>query len=446
MGISDLFRPKYRHSDVRVRTEAVRALTKDDAAILIQIARTDRDIGVRRLAIERIDTADVLAELASAETERSLRDFAGERAARLWTSVACGEDPDAANNALGGIAKLGDQHALVDVAVKASSAAVRKRAFGELRDPRALAELAKRDASQDIRLAAIGRIDDGDVLRALAIDTTAKEVGLAAVEKLDDKDRLENVAQKAKNKAVRQRARKIVQEIEQAEAPKKSIVPDEIKRRRAEKAQLVREIEAVVDTFDFDKLSPRVRALEEAWGKLPPGDEGDDRFGKAAERFWKRKDVHEQTYGPRVIATVAAVTTEPAPSPAPSAMTEPAPVEESDAQRKERDARREAESAEREARKKAEAERAAAVVASLRAMCEDMEKVADSKHGREIDRVLQQAQRVFEQIGKASASERDALSDRYTAARGKLVVRAHDLREAEDWARFQNVPKAEALI
>jgi hypothetical protein len=43
MGIADLFRPKYRHSDVRVRTEAVRALTADDAALLIQIARTDRD-------------------------------------------------------------------------------------------------------------------------------------------------------------------------------------------------------------------------------------------------------------------------------------------------------------------------------------------------------------------------------------------------------------------
>src|SRR5215470_15602238 len=63
MGIADLFRPKYRHSDVRVRTEAVRALTADDAAILVQIARTDSDTGVRRLAIERIATADVLADI-----------------------------------------------------------------------------------------------------------------------------------------------------------------------------------------------------------------------------------------------------------------------------------------------------------------------------------------------------------------------------------------------
>src|SRR2546427_9700785 len=80
MGIADLFRPKYRHSDVRVRTEAVKALTGDDAAILVQVARTDRDIGVRRIAIEKIDEAKVLAEIATAETERSLREFAGERA------------------------------------------------------------------------------------------------------------------------------------------------------------------------------------------------------------------------------------------------------------------------------------------------------------------------------------------------------------------------------
>ena len=62
MGIADFFRPKHRHSDVRVRTEAVKALTSDDATTLVQIAKTDRDIGVRRIAMEKIDQASVLAE------------------------------------------------------------------------------------------------------------------------------------------------------------------------------------------------------------------------------------------------------------------------------------------------------------------------------------------------------------------------------------------------
>src|ERR1700733_8094234 len=130
MGIADLFRPKHRHSDVRVRTEAVRALTSDDAAILIQIARTDRDIGVRRLAIERIDAPDHLAGIPHAESEGSLRGFHGERAAGLWRIVSCADDETAAGEALGGIVKLGNQHALVEVAVNAVAAPLRKRAFG----------------------------------------------------------------------------------------------------------------------------------------------------------------------------------------------------------------------------------------------------------------------------------------------------------------------------
>src|SRR5687768_15054819 len=119
MGIADLFRPKYRHSDVRVRTEAVKALTSDDAAILVQVARTDRDSGVRRIAIEKIDEAPLLAEIAEAEKERSLREFAGERAAQLYASTACKDNEDAATSALSGIMKLGDQHALIDVAISA---------------------------------------------------------------------------------------------------------------------------------------------------------------------------------------------------------------------------------------------------------------------------------------------------------------------------------------
>jgi len=486
MGIADFFRPKYRHSDVRVRTEAVKALTADDAATLVQIARTDRDIGVRRIAMSKIHEASVLADIAAAETERSLRDFAGERAAELWTQAACSDDADAANDALTGMMKLGDQHALVEVAVRAALPAVRKRAFGELRDPRALAELAKRDAPQEIRTAAVARIDDGDVLRALAIDTTVKEIGLAAVEKLDDVDRLENVAQKAKNKAVRQKARKIVTEIQEAEREKNKIgVPDEVKRRRAEKAQLVREVEAVVDTFDFAKASEIVKTAEAAWAQLQ-SDDGDDKFGKLVERFWKRKEIHEQTArsadelraterDAQVERERAAAEREAAKSKAkpsrtdeeeqddyvrelPMAADDPkraareaeakARREEKDRQRAEEEARKAAQAAERAAKQKEDAERGAAIAESLKAMCADLEQLADqaAKDTRAIDRVLSQAAKAFEQIGKVPGAERDAIAERYRVARGKLVTKAGELREAEDWQRWTNVPKAEALI
>jgi hypothetical protein len=466
MGIVDLFRPKYRHSNVSVRAEAVRALTPDDAAILVQVARTDRDAGVRRLAIERIDEAEVLAELAAGDSERSVRDLAGERAAKLWSSAACGDDADEAGAALAGIVKLGEQHALAEVAAHAKVAAVRKRAFGELRDARALADLAKSEAPQDLRLAAVARIDDGDALRALAIDTTSKEIGLAAVDKLDDPERLEQVAQKAKNKAVRQRARKVVLEIAEAEAAKKPGVPDEVKRRRAEQAQLVREVQTLADSFDFERVAPTIRAAEATWREL--AGEPDERFTKAVERFWKRKQVHdEQARGSDELravqreaeaqrereraAAAAVAAAEPALATRPSreelaTRPEPALEDPRQAEREAEKRRRADEQVERERRAKEDAERGVAIAASLNALCEDMERLASDKDTRAIDRLLQQAGKAFEQIGKVPAAERDAIADRYTAARGKLVVRGKELREGQEWERFQNVPKAEALI
>jgi len=478
MGIADFFRPKYRHSDVRVRTEAVRALTADDAAILEQIARTDRDIGVRRIAIEKIKVPDVLAGLGEAETERSLRELITERAAELWISSACSKDADEANTALAGIIKLGDQHALVAVTVRSGNAAIRKRAFGELRDPRALAELAKSEAAQELKTAAIARIDDGDVLRALAIDTTQKEVGLAAVEKLDDVDRLENVAAKAKNKAVRQKARKIVAEIAEAERAKaKPNVPDDVKRRRAEKAQLVREVEAVADTFDFAKHEEMIAKAEVAWARLGT-DDGDERFTKAVERFWKRKEVHDSqarssdelrsaqveaqrerdravAERARVEAAKAAAVAEPQDESEEARLAREARDAEAEAKRAERDAkkaeddaRRAAQVAEREVKAREDAERAAQIATSLEAMCVEMETLATAelKDGRQVDRLLAQAGKGFDNIGKVAAAQRDALAERYRAARNKLVIKVSELREAEDWQRWANVPKADALI
>lgn len=485
MGIADFFRPKHRHSDVRVRTEYVRALGGDDLSTLIDVAQKDTDIGLRRLAIGKIEKPEVLADLLKAETERSLRDLLESRAGELWIARACSEDADAAGEALSGIAKLGDQRALVEVVVRAAVPAIRKRAFGELRDPKALAELAKRDAPQELRTAAVARIDDGDVLRALAIDTSTKEVGLAAVAKLDDIDRLENVAQKAKHKAVRQKARKIVTEITEAQKSTlaaKHAVPDDVKRRRAERAQLLREVEAVQDTFQLVAAAATVKAAEAAWAALGPataGDEPDDRFGKAVQRFKRRKEQHdhnarsaeelrtaardgererERERAARLAAeqAQAAQAAAPAPAPIPVAESDEARATreadaaarklEADARRAEDDARKAAQAAEREARAKEDADRGAAIAASLGALIADMESLAEAKDSKGIDRLLEQATKAFGGIAKVPGEQRDGLADRYRAARGKLVTRAGELREAEDWQRWANVPKAEALI
>ena len=175
MGIADFFRPKYRHSDVRVRIEAVSALSSDDAAILKTVAQNDRDAQVRCIAIRKIEEAELLAELAASERERECADLAGERAAELWLHHACGTDEARAHDALAGLLRLGQQRAMADVVARAQLPSIAKRAFAEIAEPKALADLTRHQGvALDQKLAAVARIDDADVLRALATDTNQK--------------------------------------------------------------------------------------------------------------------------------------------------------------------------------------------------------------------------------------------------------------------------------
>lgn len=479
MGLADLFRPRYRHSDVNVRSEAVRGLSVDDAVILTTIAKSDRDQSVRRIAIEKIETAEVLAEIAAAESDSGLRALARARAAERWRTVACGSDAEAAAHALSSIVKMGDQSTLVDIVARASHPAIKKRAMAELRDPRALAELAKSAAASEVRLDAISRIDDAEVLRALAVDVPQKEIALAAVEKIDDIPRLEQVVLKAKHKAVRQRARKIVLEMQEAEEAARPRIADDLKRQRAEKTQLVRDLEGLAETFDFAKVAPQIKAAEKAFAEVGGADADlDQRFQRSVTRFWQRKELADRQAeagagdrsGRRTEAKVERPgaerserdfadrgkrESEPAVVAAP---VDPAALAAAAAAREERElkraeaaARAKVEAEARAAKAKEDAERGKQIAASLAAMVDEMEQLlavdtSTLEGGRVLDRTLSQAQKAFEQLGRVPSDLRTALADRYGAVRGKVVVLVQDLREAEDWQRWANVPRAEALI
>ncbi|MBP6839437.1 MAG: DUF349 domain-containing protein [Kofleriaceae bacterium] len=482
MGFVDLFRPKHRHSNTATRIEAVRAMTRDDLTLLVQVARTDRDPTVRKVAIEKIDQAETLAELAVGERDEALRDLTSARAGELWLHRACGDDAEVAGAALTGLVRLGQERLIADVAVKAALPAVRRRAMAELHDPKALAELAKKAQNHQTRLEAVARIDDPAVLRALAVDTTNKELGLAAVDRLDDPELLELVATKGKNKAVRQRARKIVAEMQAAEqAARAAAAPapapgapapasDDDKRRRAEKSQLVRELDGLVESFDFERVGPLVRTAEASYAALstvasPAKAEAkiDDKFRSLVRRFWKRAELHAD--GARKAAS---------PAPAPVAEVAPAaPAEvvvapvidpeeerkraaraeeaaarraERDARKAEDDARRAAEDARREAKRKEQEAQAAELAASFPTVIAEMEAIAAGGDAKKIDRVLEHGRKVFEQVMKAPVPGRDELVARYDAARATLVIQRQGAREAEDWQRYANVPRAEALL
>jgi hypothetical protein len=494
MGMFDLFRPKHRHSDVKVRVAAVRALSSDDTQLLASIARTDKDPGVRRIAIEKLEEVDILADIFERESDGELRDLAGSRAAELWVTSACQDEDEAlARSALSGLIKVNDQRALAEVATRAGIHELRGLAMAELRDARALAEVARSSSSPELRQKALARIDDQATLRGLAVDTTVKDFGLAIVDRMTSTELLEVVAVKAKNKAVRQRARKKIDELHAVDVAPVAKVPDALLRRRAEKAQVLRSVEALADHVEWIQSLETVRGAEKAWAALGDTEEPqiDERFRRALTRYHGLRDAAlraQQEREAEILATAAArraaeekAATERAEraaarrakgdddedegdivNQAAMAVLRPGPL--TDEQKAEREAeatkRREAqtkrraedqtrraeEAAARAAREHELAERNANLARSLGALIDEMASLIASTDVKAIDRLLGQSATAFGQLGRVPAAERDGLETRYREVRGQLVGKLQELREGEDWKRWANVPRAEHLV
>src|SRR4051812_40572504 len=114
MGFSDLFKPKWKHSNPDVRAEAVRALGDDQSDVLATVARSDADARVRRIAVKRIVDADVLTDVASKDPDESLRKAAIEKAEEVLVSAAVAGD----DRALESLTKLNHPRLLAQVALK----------------------------------------------------------------------------------------------------------------------------------------------------------------------------------------------------------------------------------------------------------------------------------------------------------------------------------------
>src|SRR5262245_26507924 len=101
MGLFDFFRAKWKHSNPDVRPDAVRNLSADDAGIWIEVAKSDRDARVRKIAIKRLDDPKVLLDLAKGDSDESVATAARDKAVDLLMATAIGKDADAGVRAVG---------------------------------------------------------------------------------------------------------------------------------------------------------------------------------------------------------------------------------------------------------------------------------------------------------------------------------------------------------
>ena len=479
MSFLDFFRPKWRNSDAEIRAEAVRQLGDDDLTLLTRIVRQDGDAKVRRIALKKIGDPTLLGELAESDPDESLRKAAADKATELLVAAAvAGGNP---SRSLAALEKIKGDRALADVAKRAADPDLRCRAVDRIVAGAALFDVARNADDADLRKRAVERIDDLGNLRDVAIHDQVKEVGLAALAKISDDGALELILKRAKSKAVKAAARERLSPTvgETPTSParpsskssrQRAIEVSPEARQRALLAQACHLAEEAAKLPDLEAAEARLSRAREAMAELGGAvdDDHKKRFEKAAGRVTaRRQDLDRQSQlfeteaaekarraveaedrakresEERIARDATRTDEEKAEAAAKDAAREAARIE-----REKHDAERSAERAKRESEKVLDKERRdaeqAAGVARLVELCVSLEALSGSDDQKQTEAALKTAEAAFQSTGPLRG-EHETVRERFQAARSKLVIRLQELREAEDWRRWANVPRFEGL-
>jgi Domain of Unknown Function (DUF349) len=299
MGITDLFRPNWKHSDAGVRSKAVRAMDADDQPLLVEIAKTDSDRAIRELAVSKINDADALEALAEGcgADRETLADLARERACSLRIAQAVqGEDAELAEAALAHITN--DMH-LADILRRAQLESIRRGALDRLEDERALAEVIRTSKDRELCKTLMDRITDPVILRSLALEEQRRDLAQAALDRIEDPEALRAVAKDGKIKAVRKRAKRM---LDAAEAPNPEEQAQNLAQKKihAQLVQLCRTVEKRTGSSDWEETTRVFAEAQARWDELTAQWQDDDeklvgRFEAACKGFairWEQAHAH----------------------------------------------------------------------------------------------------------------------------------------------------------
>lgn len=265
MGIADLFRPNWKHSSHSVRAAAVKNMDADRVDTLLEIAETDPDADIRNLALERVQDAEALEAFADRVSDKPLAVTARERADTLWMSAATQDDDvGVAESAL---ARVSGEAALSDVVRRSKLDAIRRLALERMQDPRSLAEVVKNVKDRELANLALSQIQDQAILRGLVLEEQRRDIAASALDRIEDAESLKLLAQRAKVKAIQTKARRKLDALKAPSEEEKAAALEQ-KKLHARIVQVLRRVEKVVRSTDWDRAAQQLDELRRDWDTL----------------------------------------------------------------------------------------------------------------------------------------------------------------------------------
>jgi len=214
MGLLDLFKPKWKNSNLRVRKAAVmrledQELLKDiavndkiymvriaavknknftDQTILSQIVKKDLRLEVRKVAIGKIKNKELLENIAQNYKVAMLREVAVKNkyfTDQVFLSQISRNDSDAKVR-IAAIKKLSDQKLITEIAIKDKAWDVRETALEKITDQKIIADIAKKYENRSERISTFKKINK----KKLLYEIVKKDGYYEALETIKDQDLL----------------------------------------------------------------------------------------------------------------------------------------------------------------------------------------------------------------------------------------------------------------
>lgn len=191
MGIRDIFKPKYKHSNVNVRLQAIRKM--ENQKILADIVKNDVSRKVRKEAARKIKDKKVLVDLAINHPSNHVRLDAIDNIdnEKDLVDVAINNSDNGVIHAA--VEKIKDENLLREVYNKTYSGYIRQVILSQLKDE-TLAIEASNDSNKYVRDKAINIIKNKSELIKIAKNTTYQENRDMIFKKLEDDEIIEVIS------------------------------------------------------------------------------------------------------------------------------------------------------------------------------------------------------------------------------------------------------------
>lgn len=268
MKFSDFFKPRWKHSDPRIRAEAIREMESEEHSnSLKDIVLSDNSSDNRKNALKKISDEACLVEIVQRVSDRSLSETAQKKLNEHYSKKIKAVSSE--SEALQVLEKIKEQKALEDIILSTSFAKVKELAFS--------------------------RLMGASSFYKIALEESNAEIALKALEKVDKPLHLETLAKKAKSKAVRVKAKE--RSLSNIAAP---VLPSKEAMSQAKFELLCKSIEEHQVPKNWNTVEQKVLEIEEGWEHLvsleTPSSQIKERFEKARQEFWKVFREHQERH------------------------------------------------------------------------------------------------------------------------------------------------------